>query len=121
MPHPLPSDLIPIQEEITVGKGVLDRLSFLQGKMNVALRNDSSEKKPVAIRFYILNANGIILDQHDVRWWFKQMDPGTRTIETVTIKPSLPKSLKYLKGGAALDAAPKFLLIRSTDDSPYGG
>jgi hypothetical protein len=121
LPYPLPPDLIPLSEELQIHKGVLERISFLQGKMNVSLRNDSPDKKPVAIRIYLLNANGIVVDRHDVHWWFKQMDPGMKTIEAVQLTPVLPPTLMHTGAIPKMDSTPRFLLIRSTDDSSYGG
>lgn len=119
--RPIANDMIPIEQEINIGKGILDRITFLQGKMNVSLRNNSKEKKPVSIRIYLLNSNGIIIDRHDIHWMFKQMDPEARTIESLSLNPSLPKSLKYIQALQPLDSKPRYLLIRTTDDSPFNG
>lgn len=119
---PAVTDLIPINsDQLRIGRGILKGVSFLQGKMNVTLRNESSEKKPVAVRFYFLSSNGIILDQKDVHWWFKQLDPGSQVVETVSLHPTLPESLKNFRGRPSLDTVPRYLIIRSTDDSPYRG
>lgn len=119
---PAVTDLIPINsDQLRIGRGILKGVSFLQGKMNVTLRNESSEKKPVAVRFYFLSSNGIILDQKDVHWWIKQLDPGSQVVETVSLHPTLPESLKNFRGRPSLDTVPRYLIIRSTDDSPYGG
>jgi len=118
--QPAVSDPLPVSQEIEVGRGILKRISISQGRVNVMLENTSSEKKPVGFLIYLLNKNGFIVGKQSVTWYFKQMDPGSKTIEGFVPKLKDLEELRHsiFRGS---DSAPKWIIIRKSDDSPYQG
>ena len=117
---PSQGDILSVSEEVSVGRGIIRSLLIAQGRVNINLENLTQEKKPVGFKIYFLNRNGIILGDHSVTWFIKQMDPGTKQIESFVPRFSMPSSLRHSVYGR-MDAIPTWILIRKADDSPYQG
>ena len=118
--QPAAQDLIPLSQDIRVGRGVLRDIAISQGRVNVTLENTSPEKKPVKFHFYFLNRNGFIVGDHSVVWYFKQLDPGAKTIESFTPAMKVPESLRH-SVHSGTESLPRWIIIRDGDDNPYKG
>jgi hypothetical protein len=118
--QPAVQDLFAVSEDIAVGRGILRRISMSQGRVNVTVENSSTEKKPIKFHIYFLNGNGIIIGDQSVTWYFKQLEPGARSIESFTPTLKAPEELRH-SIYSGMDATPQWILIRNGDDSPYQG
>ena len=112
MPPPTP-DAIPFQtDELTVNKGIVQRVEFTRTKMNLTLKNATSSRQNVDVHVYVLNRDGVVIFAHYEKWILDTLDVDAKFAKDYNFLPEMPESLQFSIYVKSFDLTPKWILIR---------
>jgi len=112
MPPPTP-DAIPFQtDELTVNKGIVQRVEFTRTKMNLTLKNATSSRQNVDVHVYVLNKDGVVIFAQHEKWILDTLDVDAKFAKDYNFLPEMPESLQFSIYVKSFDLTPKWILIR---------
>lgn len=96
-PQELLPDLLPYSSRVDTSKvsEIVDSLRFKGNRVTLKYNNRTPVRIKPDIRAYVLNGDGVILDEIWDSWSFLSLDPGEKADEEKGFYPSVPEALLF--------------------------